>query len=87
MVMESRQEPQAERSASPDPASHASNVYDASTTDSAWIDELDDDDMDFEPETEESEDIEFFDLADGEEEDAEYHGTLCDAATDARTGR
>ena len=52
---------------SPDPASHAANAYDAVATGSE-IDELDDDDMDFEPTTDESEDAEFFE-ADEDEQD------------------
>lgn len=51
---------------SPDPASHAANAYDTVVTGSE-IDELDDDDMDFEPTTDESEDVEFFEA----EEDGE----------------
>lgn len=61
---------QTERSDSPDPSSHAANAYDAVTGESD-IDELDDDDMDFEPATDDSEDAEFLD-ADGGAED--FHG-------------
>ena len=59
------------RGASPDPASHAANVYDAA--EGEWEDELDNDDMDFEPTTEDSEDIEFFEATEDEED--EFHGT------------
>ena len=72
--MDSLQDAQSERPDSPDPSSHAVNAYDAVPTESEWVDEMDDDDMDFEPATDESEDIEFFDPA--EEEDTEFHGTL-----------
>ena len=57
------------RSESPDPASHATNIYD---TEGEWLDEEADDDMDFEPTTDESEDIEFFDPSDVVE--ADFHG-------------
>lgn len=69
--MSSRQENQTtERSDSPDPSSHATNTYDTVPGESE-IDELDDDDMDFEPTTDDSEDAEFLD-ADGGTED--FHG-------------
>ena len=58
---------------SPDPASHAANIYDTTSTESEWIDEADDDDMNADLVTEDSEDVEFFDPA--EEEEGEYHGT------------
>ena len=56
---------------SPDPASHAANVYDAPVRESD-IDELDDDDMDFEPASDDSEDAEYFDA---DEDDQDYRGT------------
>lgn len=61
---------EASRTESPDPASHAANIYDASVTE--WQDETDDDDMDFEPSTDESEDAGFFDPS--EDPEAEFHG-------------
>ena len=57
---------------SPDPNSHALNVYDASVAGGEWLDEDDDDDMDFEPATDESEDTEFFDPS--EEIETDFHG-------------
>ncbi|KAL8820276.1 MAG: hypothetical protein Q9223_001469 [Gallowayella weberi] len=56
---------------SPDPSSHATNIYDTAEAGGESLDEVDDDDMDFEPMTDNSEDGEFFDLAD--EADAEFH--------------
>ena len=64
-----------ERSESPDPSSHATNIYDAHNAETEWVDEVDDDDMDFEPTTGESEDIEFFDTAE-EDDEVEFHGAL-----------
>ena len=61
-------------SESPDPASHATNIYDATSTEGEWEDETDDDDMDFEPTTDESEDAEFFDPT--EDVEAEFHGII-----------
>lgn len=58
---------------SPDPASHATNIYDTTGIESEWIDEADDDDMNADLATEDSEDMEFFDPA--EEDDGEYHGS------------
>ena len=57
-----------DRSESPDPASHATNLYDIEAD---WVDE-NDDDMDFEPTTEGGEDIEYFEAT--EDDDNEYHG-------------
>ena len=68
------QGPQPTRSDSPEPASHASNIYDASGTEGEWEEETDDDDMDFEPSADESEDAEFFDPS--EDPEAEFHGSL-----------
>lgn len=81
-VMEDSIDSRANRPASPDPSSHAVNVYDAIPSESDWVDEVDDDDIDFEPPTDESEDIEFFDLAEEEEEeeDMEFHGALLQLA-------
>lgn len=55
------------RTESPDPSSHATNAYD----DIACESELDDDDMDFEPSTDNMEDPDFLD-ADGDGDD--FHG-------------
>lgn len=75
--MEDSPDSRANRPDSPDPSSHTANVYDAVPSESDWIDEVDDDDMDFEPPTDESEDIEFFDPAEeDEDEDTEFHGGL-----------
>ncbi|KAK3172491.1 hypothetical protein OEA41_005813 [Lepraria neglecta] len=59
------------RGESPDPASHAANIYDTTGTEGEWEDERDDDDMDFEPTTDESEDAEFFDPT--EDVEADFH--------------
>ncbi|KAI4165162.1 MAG: hypothetical protein LQ342_001030 [Letrouitia transgressa] len=49
---------------SPDPSSHASNIYDAEEAGGEWLDgDDDDDDMDYEPTVDDSEDAEFFDLS------------------------
>lgn len=48
------------------------NIYDASGTEGDSQDEIDDDDMDFEPTTDESEDNEYFDPS--EDPEAEFHG-------------
>ncbi|KAL8839060.1 MAG: hypothetical protein Q9170_001896 [Blastenia crenularia] len=45
-----------ERSDSPDPSSHATNIYDAEEAQVEWIDEEDNDDMDFEPTTDDNAD-------------------------------
>lgn len=58
-------------SESPDPASHASNIYD---NEGDWVDEENDDDMDFEPTTEDDEQIEYFEAT--EDEENEFHGML-----------
>ena len=63
---------EATRNECPDPASHATNVYDASGSEAGPLDEIDDDDMDFEPTTDESEDIEFFESS--EDPEIEFHG-------------
>lgn len=55
---------------SPDPASHSRNVYDEARGEQ--VDEDDDDDMDFEPTTEGSDENEFFDPE--EDVEAEFHG-------------
>ena len=55
---------------SPDPASHSRNAYDDAAPE--WADEGDDDDMDFQPTTESSDDNEFFDPE--EDVEAEFHG-------------
>ena len=59
------------QSQSPDPSSHIFNVYDIAGSENG-TDELDDDDMDFEPTTDEGENADFLD-ADGNDE--EFHGT------------
>ncbi|KAI4259515.1 MAG: hypothetical protein LQ352_000702 [Teloschistes flavicans] len=59
------------RAQSPDPSSHATNIYDIENGQDEWLDEEDDDDMDFEPATDESEAMEFFDPAEAEE--SEFH--------------
>ncbi|KAL9600624.1 MAG: hypothetical protein Q9219_003057 [cf. Caloplaca sp. 3 TL-2023] len=64
------------RSASPDPSSHAVNIYDAADEGGEWLDEADDDDMDFEPTTDDSEDAEFFDPR--EDSEAQFHAELID---------
>ncbi|KAL9043846.1 MAG: hypothetical protein Q9214_002978 [Letrouitia sp. 1 TL-2023] len=50
---------------SPDPSSHASNVYDTDKAGGEWLDsdDDDDDDMDYEHTVDNSEDAEFFDLS------------------------
>ena len=73
--MTSLRDPHAERVDSPDPSAHALNVYDTEATESEWVDEVDDDDMNFEPTTDESEEMEFFDPAEEDEEEVEFHGT------------
>ena len=59
---------------SPDPSSHAVNMYDASGAEGEWLDETEDDDDMFEPTTDESEDAEFFDPF--EDDEAEFHGMV-----------
>ena len=71
--MSSTQNNDTGRSESPDPSSHAVNIYDIADTESEWIDG--DDDMDFEPTTDDSEDNEFFD-PDEDDVEAEFHGML-----------
>lgn len=64
---------------SPDPSSHASNVYDAEEAGGEWLDgDDDDDDMDYEPTVDDSEDAEFFDLS--EDTGIDFHGKLASAA-------
>lgn len=65
-------EPSTRRSDSPDPSSHATNIYDTAEAESEWLDDEDDDDMDFQPTTDDSEDAEFFDPT--EDAEAEFHG-------------
>ena len=60
------------RGDSPDPSSHAANIYDASGSEGEWLDETEDDDDIFEPTTDESEDAEFFDPS--EDVEADFHG-------------
>ena len=62
------------RGDSPDPSSHATNIYDASGAEGEWLDETEDDDDIFEPTTDESEDAEFFDPS--EDVEAVFHGTV-----------
>ena len=73
--MDSLRDPHVERVDSPDPSAHALNVYDTEAAESEWVDEVDDDDMNFEPTTDESEEMEFFDPAEDDEEEVEFHGT------------
>lgn len=70
--MDGSRDTQLERTQSPDPSRHTPNAYDAVATESDWLDEVDDDDMDFEPDAEESEDVEFFDPSE-EEDDVDFH--------------
>lgn len=60
------------RGESPDPSSHSLNSYDAAEED--WVDEEDDDGMDYEPVTDDSEDVEFFDTTEDDERDEDYQG-------------
>ena len=62
------------RGDSPDPSSHAANIYDAAGAEGEWLDETDDDDDMFEPTTDESEDAEFFDPS--EDVEADFHGIV-----------
>ncbi len=71
--MNPSQSPTARTGDSPDPASHAVTVYDA---EGEWVDEeddIDDDDMEYEPTTEDSEDLEYFET---EDDEGEFHGAL-----------
>ena len=59
---------------SPDPGSHSRNVYDTDTEPThTELDETDDDDMDFNPQDEDSEDLEFFETL--ESADADFEGS------------
>ena len=51
---------------------HSTTIHDAASNGEEWLDETDDDDMDFEPTADESEDAEFFDPA--EDPEADFHG-------------
>ena len=62
------------RGDSPDPSSHAANIYDAAGAEGEWLDETDDDDDMFEPTTDESEDAEFYDPS--EDVEADFHGMV-----------
>lgn len=57
------------RGESPDPSRNTPNIYDV---EGEWLDEEDDDDIDFEPTTDDSEDVEFFDPS--EDPEAEFQG-------------
>ena len=70
--MDASQETAPGRNESPDPSSHSLNSYDAAEED--WVDEEDDDGMDYEPTTDDSDDIEFFETTEGDDEDGEYQG-------------
>jgi len=59
-------------SGSPDPTSDATNIYDTTAAQADWVDEEDDDDMEFVQTTDESEDVEFFDPS--EDVEAAFHG-------------
>lgn len=61
-------------SSSPDPLSHTANIYDASGAEDEQLAETDNDDMDFQPTTDESEDAEFFDPS--EDVEAVFHGMV-----------
>ena len=65
--------PDIPRSDSPDPFSHAANVYDAAGAEGEWLGETENDDDTFEPTTDESESTEFFDPS--EDVEADFHGT------------
>ena len=71
--MDASQQTAPGRNESPDPSSHSLNSYDAAEED--WVDEEDDDGMDYEPTTDDSEDIEFFETTEDDEEDGEFQGT------------
>lgn len=75
MATDASDETAVRRNESPDPSSHALNSYDAAEED--WVDEEDDDGMDYEPTTDDSEDLEFFETTEDDEEDGEYQGTGC----------
>ena len=62
--MSTGQAARAERTESPDPSRHVTNAYDGI----AFESELDDDDMDFEPSTDDNEDPDFLG-ADGDGDD------------------
>ncbi|KAA6408294.1 MAG: hypothetical protein FRX48_08036 [Lasallia pustulata] len=68
--MDASQETAPGRNESPDPSSHSLNSYDAAEED--WVDEEDDDGMDCEPTTDDSDDIEFFETTEDDDEDGEY---------------
>ena len=70
--MASSQNAETNHSQSPDPTAHVASTDGASGDENGWVDETDDDDMDFEPATEESEDAEYFDTVDDDE--ADFHG-------------
>ena len=70
--MSSNEQTPAVQNSSPDPSSHATNIYDTEDAGGESLDEEDDDDIDFEPMTDASEDAEFFDPTD--EAEAEFHG-------------
>ena len=66
--------PEDDRGDSPDSASRATAIYDATGTEGELVVETDDDDMDFEPAIDESEYAEFFNP--NEEMESEFHGIL-----------
>ena len=57
--------------ASPDPTSHALDAYDDLDGENLWIDSEDNDDMDFDPETDETDDNNIFALSESVEENSE----------------
>ena len=59
---------------SADSASRAATNCDTTSTEGEWEDETGDDDMDFEPTTDGSEDAEFFDPT--EDVEADFHGIV-----------
>lgn len=72
--MEASQNIAEARGESPDPSSHALNIYDPETIEDEWVDEEEDDDMDFEPPADESDDSEH--SMPEETEEVEFQGTL-----------
>ncbi|KAL9587224.1 MAG: hypothetical protein Q9212_000383 [Teloschistes hypoglaucus] len=67
--MSSQEPSEVTRVESPDPLSHATDIYDVENGQDEWLDEEEDDDMDFEPATDDSEAVEFFDPAEADESD------------------
>lgn len=70
--MSTHSTPDHDRHESPDPGSHVLNIYDNQNDEGEWFDGGEDDDMDFEPTTDASEDTEFFEPS--EDADIIFHG-------------